>query len=93
MAHYVDLNTPVRIHALSVRAWQAWVHGKHQDTFFDLSQLVSWDQRQRVRALSVTTKQVKSMPSTGLSLKSRYKDANKAAMEMAISKRPTEQEQ
>ena len=32
------------------------------------------------------------MPHTGLSLRSRYKDSNKAAMEVAISKRPLDQE-
>lgn len=85
VAHYVDLNTPVRIHVLSVKAWEAWVQGKHQDLFSDLSQLVTWDQRQRVRALSATKQQVKSMPTTGLSLKSRYQDANNSAMEVAIS--------
>ena len=61
-----------------------------------VSSVKAWnasDQRQRVKALSITTQQAKTMPLTGLSLRSRYKDANKAAMEVAISKRPLEQEQ
>ena len=65
---------PVRVHVLSVKA-------KHYDTFHDLANLVTWDQRQRVRALSVTQQQIKSMPTTGLSLRNRYKDANRAATE------------
>ena len=72
---------PVRVHVLSVKAWQAWVKAKHYDTFHDLANLVTWDQRQRVRALSVTQQQIKSMPTTGLSLRNRYKDANRAATE------------
>ena len=66
--------------------------GKHPDQFFDLSSLVTWDQRQRVKALSITKAQLRVMPTTGLSLRTRYKDANKAAMEVAISRRPLDQE-
>ena len=93
IAHYVDLTTMVRVHVLSVKAWQAWVKGKHYDQFYDLANLVTWDQRRRIRALSVTQQQVKSVPTTGLSLRNRYKDANRAAMEFALSKQPHEVEQ
>ena len=54
---------------------------------------MTWDQRQRIRALSVTQQQIKSMPVTGLSLRNRYKDANRAATEFALSKQPHEVEQ
>ena len=91
IAHYVDLTVPTRVHVMSVKAWQGWVMGKHQDHFFDLAALVNWDQRQRVRALSITKEQLQVMPTTGLSLRTRY-NANKAAQEMAISRRPVEQE-
>ena len=93
IAHYVDLTTPARVYVMSVKAWQAWVMGKHQEEFFDLSSLVTWDQRQRVRALSINKTQLKGMPNTGISMRTRYKDANKAAVEVATSRRPTSQEQ
>ena len=93
IAHYVDLTNMVRVHALSVKAWQAWVKGHHYDQFHDLANLVTWDQRQRIRALSVTQKQISTMPATGLSLRNRYKDANRAAMEFALSKQPHDLEQ
>lgn len=32
IAHYVDLSVPVRVHELSVKAREAWVHGKHLDS-------------------------------------------------------------
>ena len=67
--------------------------GKPQEELFDLSSLVSWDQRQRVRALSINKTQLKGMPNIGISMRARYKDANKAAMEVAISRRPNSQEQ
>ena len=93
IAHYVDLSVPIRVHVLSIKAWEAWAHGKHVGHFYDLIQLVTWDQRQRVKALSITKAQLKVMPTTaGLTLRARYKDANKAAMEVAISRRPLEQE-
>ena len=92
IAHYVDLTVPTRAHVLSVKAWQAWVSGRHHEHFYDLAGLVTWDQRQRVRALCVTKAQLLVMPNTGLSLRTRYKDANKAAQEVAISRRPLTQE-
>ena len=93
IAHYVDLMNMVRVHVLSVKAWQAWVKGHHYDHFYDLANLVTWGQRQRIRALSVTQKQISTMPATGLSLRNRYKDANRAAMEFALSKQPRDLEQ
>ena len=93
IAHYVGLTTPVRVYVMSVKAWQAWVMGKHQEHFFDLSSLVTWDQRQRVRALSINKTQLKGMLNTRISMRARYKDANKAAMDLAISRRPHSQEQ
>ena len=93
IAHYVDLQSMVRVHVLSVKAWQGWVKGRHHETFYDLAELVTWDQRQRIRALSVTQQQIKSMPSTGLSLRNRFKDANRAAKEFALSKKPVAIEQ
>ena len=93
IAHYVDLQSMVRVHVLSVKAWQGWVKGRHHETFFDLAELVTWDQRQRIRALSVTQQQIKTMPSTGLSLRNRFKDANRAAKEFALLKKPVAIEQ
>ena len=93
IAHYVDLQSMVRVHVLSVKAWQGWVKGRHHETFYDLAELVTWDQRQRIRALSVTQQQIKTMPSTGLSLRNRFKDANRAAKEFALSKQPVAIEQ
>ena len=43
VAHYADLSNLVRIHALSKGAWEAWVHGKHSEAFYDLNQLVTLD--------------------------------------------------
>ena len=54
---------------------------------------MTWDQRQRIRALSVTQQQTNTVPSTGLSLRNRFKDANRAAKEFAISKQPVAIEQ
>lgn len=50
-AHYVDLTRQVKVQALSTRAWEAWVHGKHRHTFFDLNKLVTADQRSRIKSL------------------------------------------
>ena len=93
IAHYVDLQSMVRVHVLNVKAWQGWVKGRHHETFYDLAELVTWDQRQRIRALSVTQQQINTMPSTGLSLRNRFKDANRAAKEFALSKQPVAIEQ
>ena len=93
IARYVDLQSMVRVHVLSVKAWQGWVKGRHHETFHDLAELVTWDQRQRIRALSVTQQQINTMPSTGLSLRNRFKDANRAAKEFALSKQPVAIEQ
>ena len=92
IAHYVDLTVPTRVHVMSIKAWEAWAMGRHQEHFFDLASLATWDQRQRVRALSITKAQLQVMPTTSLSLRTRYKDANKAAQEVAISRRPLDQE-
>ena len=62
IAHYVDLQSMVRVHVLSVKAWQGWVKGRHHETFHDLAELVTWDQRQRIRALSMTQQQINTMP-------------------------------
>lgn len=85
LAHYVGLQTPARAHLVSGKASQAWAQGKHYDSFYDLAQLVSWDQRQRIR---VNQQQIRSVPNTGLSLRNRYKDANRASMEVALSLQP-----
>ena len=65
IAHYVDLQIQLKVQVLSTRAWEAWVHGKHKESFFDLNELITHDQRCRIRPLSLTQQQINDMP-TGL---------------------------
>lgn len=62
IAHYVQLDMQVRVQVLSRKAWEAWVHGRHSDVFLDLNQLVTHDQRSRIRPLSLSHKQIREMP-------------------------------
>ena len=91
IAHYVDLQLQIKVQVLSTRAWEAWVHGKHQESFFDLNELITHDQRCRIRPLSLTQKQVNDMP-CAYTLKARLQDANKVAREIALSIKPVELE-
>ena len=93
ISHYVDLQSPVRAHLQSRKAWEAWVHGRHSDTFYDLQSLVTHDQRSRIRPLLLTTQQIKDMPPGPFTLKARAKDAGKTAKEIALSLRPIREEE
>lgn len=62
IAHYFDLRMQVRVQVLSTKAWEAWTHGKHNDVFLDLNQLVSIDQRSRIQPVSISQKQINEMP-------------------------------
>lgn len=59
IAHYVDLERPVKVQVLSTRALAAWLHGKRRQVFHDLNTV---DQRNRIRPLSLSLKQVNDMP-------------------------------
>ena len=73
-------------------AWEAWVHGRRSDVFLDLNQLVTHDQRSRIRPLSLSHKQVNEMPPGPYTLKARFKDASKVAREIALPQRPEQEE-
>ena len=88
IAHYLDLSKKVVVQVLSVRAWEAWVKGRRAETFFDLNNLVTADQRQRIQPLSLTLKQVNEMPKGVYTVRARLRDATKAAKEVAMSLRP-----
>ena len=92
-AHYVDLQQRLVLHVQSTRAWEAWQNGKHSDLFHDLRGLITWDQKQRIKVLCISPKQLKEMPKNGWSLRNRMADAAKAAKEVALSLQPIEQEQ
>ena len=62
--------------------------GRHAETFFDLNNLVTADQRQRIQPLSLTLKQVNEMPKGVYTVRARLRDATKAAKEVAMSLRP-----
>lgn len=84
------LHTQVKVQDLSTRAWEAWAHGKNKETFHDLNNLVTVDQRSKIRPLSWSLKQVNDMFS-GASVKTaktRLKDSKKGAKEVALSLRP-----
>ena len=93
VAHYVDLQSPLVVHVSSTRAHEAWTQYKHKDVFHDLQNLISLDQRARIRVLAITADQLKDMPKTEWSLRNRMADAKKAAHEVALSMQPIEQEQ
>ena len=76
IAHYVDLHLQVKVQVLSIRAWEAWVNGKHKERFYDLNSLVTPDQRSRIRPLSLTRKQVNDMPPGPFTVQARMRDAN-----------------
>ena len=92
IAHFVDLQTQLKVQVLSTKAWEAWVHGKHKESFFDINELIARDQRCRIRPLSLTQQQIKDMPTRPYTLKARLSDANKVAREIALSIKPTELE-
>lgn len=92
IAHYVYLQQRQVIHVQSKRAWEAWQQGKHADLFHDLRDLITWDQKQRIKALCISPKQLKEMPKNEWSLRNRMADAAKAAKEIALSLQPHEQE-
>ena len=92
IAHYVDLQMQVKVQVLSIRAWEAWVNGKHHERFYDLNSLVTPAQRSRIRPLSLTRKQVNDMPPGPFTVQARMRDANKVAKEIALSLRPEELE-
>lgn len=92
ISHYVDLQVQVGVHVMSTKAWEAWVHGKHVDSFYDLQSLVSHDHRSRIRPLILNQQQVKEMPPGPYTVKARFRDATKAAKELALSTRPVQEE-
>lgn len=63
------------------------------ETFHDLNQLITLDQRYRIKALSLSQKQVNAMPPGFYTVKTRMKDATKVAKEVALSHRPTDLEE
>ena len=93
LAHYVDLQMQVRVQILSTKAWEAWVHGKHAETFHDLQALVTHDQRSRIRPMILNQQQLKEMPPGPYTVKARMRDANKVAKEIAMSKKPESEEE
>ena len=91
-AHYIKLSEQIRFHILSTKAWEAWVHGKHDHIFHDLASLVTADERHQIKALCLTMQQVKQMPKGALTLRSRFHDATKAATEVALAYQPKVEE-
>ena len=57
-----------------------------------MQNLISLDQRARIKVLAITTDQLKDTPKTEWSLRNRMADAKKAAQEVALSMQPIEQE-
>ena len=92
VAHYVDLQMPLVVHVSSTCAHEAWTQYKHKDVFYDMQNLISLDQRARIKVLAITSDQLKDMPKTEWSLRNRMADAKKAAQEVALSMQPIEQE-
>ena len=92
IAHYVSLQQRLVVHVQSTRAWECWQQNKHAEVFHDLRDLITWDQKQRIRVLCINAKQLKEMPSNEWSLRNRMADAAKAAKEVALSMQPLEQE-
>ena len=78
VVHYVDLQQRMVVHVQSTRAWEAWQHAKHADVFHDLRELITWDQKQRIKVLCTSPKQLKEMPKNEWSLRNRMADAAKA---------------
>lgn len=78
--HFVDLSDDVCIHVMSALAFEAWNKQKHMSTFWDLSCLVTVDQRARIRPIYVSQKQLKEIPLGGWSLRSRFLDATKSRL-------------
>ena len=76
----------------STRAWEAWQQGKHRDGFHDLQALLTPDQKQRIRVLCITPKQLRDLPKGEWTLRNRPADAGKAAKEVALSQQPASQE-
>ena len=93
ISHYVDLHVPVRVHLQSRKAWEAWVHSRHNDHFHDLQSLVTHDHRSRIRPLHLTQKQIQEMPHGPFTIKARARDANKTAKELALSMKPIREEE
>ena len=93
ISHYVDLQQRIVVRVQSTRAWKDWNHGKHADIFHDLRNLITWDQKQCIKVLCISPKQLKDMPRNEWSLRNRMADAGKAAKEVALSLQPHEQEQ
>lgn len=91
-AHYINLSEQIRFHVLSTKAWEAWVHGKHDHIFHDLASLVTHDQRQQIKALCINMQQVRQMPKGTMTLRSRFHDATKAATEVALAYQPKAEE-
>ena len=92
VAHYVNLQTPLVVHVSSTRAHEAWTQHKHKEVFYDMQDLITLDQRARIKVLAITADQLKDMPKTEWSLRNRMADAKKAALEVALSMQPREQE-
>ena len=92
VAHYVNLQQPVVVHVSSTTAWEAWTQSRHREVFFDFNDLISLDQRQRIKVLAISQAQLRDMPKTEWSLRSRMEDGKKAAQEVALSMQPHEQE-
>ena len=93
IAHYVDVRQRQVVHAQSTRAWQAWQHGQHKDSFHDIQTHVMHDQRMQIKALCINPKQLRELPKGEWTLRNRMADAAKAAREVALSHQPREQEQ
>lgn len=92
IGHYVSLHQRIVVHVQSSRAWEAWQQNKHTEVFYDLTCLIPWDQKQRIRVLCIGAKQLKETPNNEWSLRNRMADAAKAAREVALSLQPLEQE-
>ena len=93
VAHYVDLHQRIILHVQSTRAWEAWQHNRHAEVFHLLRELITLDQKSRIKVLCITSKQLKDMPKPEWSLRHRQEDACKTAREMALGLQPTSQEE
>ena len=91
-AHYVTLHQRLVVHVQSTRAWECWQQNKHVEIFHDLRDLITWDQKQRIRVLCINARQLTDMPNNEWSLRNRMMDATKAAREVALSLQPLEKE-
>ena len=93
VAHYVDLHQRIILHVQSTRAWEAWQQNRHAEVFHDLRELITLDQKSRVKVLCISSKQLKDTPNHEWSLRHRQEDACKTAKEIALGLQPTSQEE